>query len=124
MDWEQLGLQALAYVLPIAATVLSALASWALIAIRKKTGIDIDIRQDAALRVAIRSAIAGAEEWAARKLKLEDKKVDANEKADWVWNIITKTWPKLEKSEFDGLLDQELAMAAGVGATGKAIGEN
>lgn len=121
MDWGQLGIETLSYLLPIVAAVLSALSSWALVALKKKWNLEVDITTDAAIRTSIRAAIAGAEEWAARKMKAEGKPAQSASKAKWAWDTVSKVWPKLKEGDFAELLDQELALMMGVGATGNKI---
>ena len=118
MDWSGIGLQLLSYLLPVIAAVLTALSSWGLTLLAKKWKIDLDLTKDAALRLALRAAIGGAEEWAARKLKLDpEAAVDGAEKAKMVKGIIEAKWPKLTPAELDQLIDEELAATKGVGAT-------
>lgn len=121
MDWGQLGLDILSYVFPVLAAVLVAVASWGLSKLGKKWGIEVDLAKDAAVRQAIRIAIGGAEEWAARKLKLEDKKVQGAEKAKWVHDVVSRMFPKLFPDDLDRMIDEELAAMSGVGATGDVV---
>lgn len=118
MDWSSLGLGVLGYVFPVLAIILTSLAAWGLQRLAVKFGIDINLKRDAAIRFAVRAAIAGAEEWAARKLKLDDQKVHASEKLAWVKKVIEAQWPKLLPDDLDRIIDEELATMRGVGATG------
>jgi len=117
MDWGQLGMDILAILLPVIAAILTAVISWGATKLAKKWGIQLDLSKDATIRMAIRTAIGGAEEWAARKMKLEDKSVDGAEKAKWVHDQVSALWPKLLPDSLDGMIDEELAAMAGVGAT-------
>ena len=121
MDWKSLGIQVLSYMLPVIAAVLTSLTTWGLSLLAKKWKIDLNLSQDAAIRIAIRAAIGGAEEWASRKLKLDAKAgVSGAEKAQWVIAVVEKQWPNLTPAELDRMIDEELSAISGVGATGQS----
>lgn len=122
MDWANLGLTILSYLLPVAALVLTTLLSWGMTYLGRRYKVQLDLTQDAALRVAVRAAIGGAEEWGARKLKIQGKRVPSAEKAAWVKKAVTSQWPKLLPEDLDRLLDEEIAAMHGVGATVGAVG--
>lgn len=122
MDFGQLGLEVLQAMLPIITTVLTAFAVQGLRLLSKKFKLDIDLTNDAILRIAIRSAIGGAEEWAARELKLDGKStIVSSDKVALVRGVIKAKYPDLTSEEFDTLLDEELAAMEGVGATEGAV---
>jgi len=121
MDWGSIGMTLMSYLLPVIAAVLTGLISWGLTKLFKKWGVQLDLTKDAAIRQAVRIAIGGAEEWAARKMKL-DAKPDGAEKAKWVHDQVSRLWPRLLPDDLDGMIDEELAAMQGVGATGNAIG--
>ena len=121
MDWGQFGLNLMATLLPILAMVLTAFASWGLQILAKKWGLQLDLEKDAAVRMAVRTAIGGAEEWAARKLMLDDDVVDGADKAKWVHQQVTALWPKLIPDGLDRMIDEELSLMYDVGATQKTM---
>lgn len=106
--------------LPILGAIVMAAATLALRALQKKTGIDIDAKTEAALRSAMRSAVLGAEEWAAAKLKAGDPKPDGAEKAARVIELVQLTYPKAKENELTSVLHEELARTKGLGATGNS----
>jgi hypothetical protein len=115
------GMTLLSYLLPVIAAVLTGLISWGLSKLFKKWGIDLDLTKDATVRSAIRTAISGAEEWSERKLKIEGKKPEGAEKAKWVHAQVSRMWPKLLPNDLDGMIDEELSLMSGVGATGDRV---
>ncbi len=115
---EDILKQLLEVLLPIIGAVLTALSSYAVALITKRMGIKLDNEKEQMLRGAIRSGIAGAEEWAARKANIESRNVAGAEKAVWLHERIKKAYPKLSSAELDSLLDEELAKLQDVGATG------
>jgi len=122
MDWSQLGIDIMSYLLPVIAVIITALASWALTLLAKKLGVQVDMTKDAAIRRAVRMSIGGAEEWAARKMGTdESKKPEGVEKADWVKRQMNSMWPNLLPEELDRYIDEELAAVPGAGATGDAV---
>jgi len=117
MDWGQLGMDIMSMLLPVIAALLTAVITWGLSKLAKKWGINLDLTKDATIRVAIRTAIGGAEEWAERKWKIDGKKPEGAEKAKWVHDQVSALWPTLLPDNLDGMIDEELAAMSGVGAT-------
>lgn len=113
----EFGQQLLAYLIPILGSLLAAVATWAITRLAQKYGVDLNLKRDTAIRSTIRSAILGAEEWAARKAKVE-RKPEGSEKAAYVSKLIQAKWPKLLPEDLDRLIDEELARTPGTGATG------
>ncbi len=117
MDWTEVWAQ----VLPPLTALLVAFIMWGLRKLFKKIDWDVTVKQDAALRELIRAAIGGAEELAAKALKVDETKVGGAEKLDWVREQVTKLWPDAIPADLDGLIHQELARIYGVGATGLTV---
>ena len=103
--------------LPILGALLTAFSSYAVTLIAKRLKLKLRDEEQAMLRGAVRNAIAGAEEWAARKANLDTNPVAGARKAQWVHERIKENFPKLAPDELDRILDEELAMIADVGAT-------
>lgn len=122
MDWSEFGLTILSYVLPVLAAVIGSLVAWGVKKLVNKWGIQLDLHKDSQLRIAVRAAIKGAEEWAARKMKLDtDKAVTGAEKASWVQKRIQRMFPELLPDDLEALIDEELASMWGVGSTGERV---
>lgn len=121
MDFGKLGMDLLSLLLPVIAAVISGLLAWGLTKLTKKWGINLDMTKDAALRIAIRTAIGGAEEWAERKWNLDGKKPEGADKAKWVHDQVSALWPKLIPDSLDRMIDEELSTMKGVGATGDTV---
>ena len=121
MDFGKLGMDLLSLLLPVIAAVLSGLIAWGLTKLTKKWGINLDMTKDAALRIAIRTAIGGAEEWAERKWNIDGNKPEGAEKAKWVHDQVSALWPTLIPDSLDRMIDEELATMKGVGATGDTV---
>ena len=120
-NWWQL---VLSYILPPLFAILGGLLSWGAARLVKKMGIDINMQQDAALRVAIRNAAAGAEEWASGKLGLPDDEEAARsggEKMTWVVNRVRKQWGDKIPDDIEEMVMEELAQMRGIGATGNRL---
>jgi len=115
---EDILKQVLEVVLPIIGALLTALSSYAVTLLTKRMGIKLDAEKEEMLRSAIRSGIAGAEEWAARRAKVEPHNISGAEKAMWLHNRLKKMYPKLAPQELDHMIDEELAKLKDVGATG------
>lgn len=105
-------------VLPIMGAMLTAISSYAVSILCKRMGIKLDQDKQDQVRHLIRSGIAGAEEWAARKAKVDSRNVTGLEKAQWVHAQLKKKFPNLASDDLDLMIDQELAMLEDVGATG------
>jgi hypothetical protein len=122
MDWKTLGISIASYLLPVIAAVLLAFISYGLKYLTKKWKINLDLSQDTAIRIALRAAICGAEELAARKLKLDKNKgMTGAEKAQWVFDRVNQQWPDLVNVDLHKMMDEELAQMSGVGATGARV---
>ena len=120
--WQNLGVQLFGYMLPGIAGVLVALLSWLLLLGARRLGLNIDLARDSMIRGAVRAAIAGAEEWAARKLKAGSKTGGA-EKLQWAIDQLRERYPGALPDELRRMVDEELGLMIGVGATGdQAIG--
>lgn len=118
---QNLGLQALAFVVPIAGTILATLAGLIMMIVKRRFGLDLSVAQNAAVNDAIRFAIAGAEEWAARQLKSGVKR-SGPDKVAWVVEAMREKFPG-DGRDWSRLIDQALGSTPGVGATGeRAIG--
>ena len=111
--------QAFELLLPILGALLTAVSSYAITLITKRLGVKLKEDQERVLRGAIRTGIAGAEEWAARKAKVESRNIKGAEKAIWVHNRLKKLFPELATEELNDLLDEELSQLSQVGATGE-----
>lgn len=109
-----------AQALPALAALLAAFVLWGVQRLAKKWGIEIKAEETAALRVAVRAAIGGAEEWAAQQLKLDRKvKPGGAAKLDYVRKRIRQQWPELLPADLDAIVHEELAATYGAGATGE-----
>ena len=106
----------LSYLLPILASVLAGLASWAVKLLINKWGLEVDLTRDATTRRLIRAAIFAAEEVAARRLKVEGKGTD---KAKLVLDYLVKAFPKMLPEDLARMLDEEIGALPLIGASGK-----
>lgn len=108
-------------ILPILATLLSALAAWALTLINARLKVNLGTAKDSAVRALIRNAIAGAEEWAARQLKTNPgaAPITGKDKAMWVRDRVLEATKHAFPDDFDKILDEEIAHVSGAGATGE-----
>lgn len=118
MDMEYIIKEIFEIILPIMGAMLTALSSYAVSILCKRLGLKLDQDKQDQMRQVIRSGIAGAEEWAARKAKVDSRNVTGLEKAQWVHAQLKKRFPALASDELDLMIDQELAMLKDVGATG------
>lgn len=105
--------------LPVLAALLTALSSYAVSLLAKRFKVQLDDEQQLVLRIAIRKAVAGAEEWAARTAKIESNPISGARKAKWVHERVKVLFPNLTSDELDHLIDEELAQLVGVGSTGE-----
>jgi len=105
--------------LPVLAALLTALSSYAVSLLAKRFKVQLDDEQQLVLRIAIRKAVAGAEEWAARTAKIESNPISGARKAKWVHERVKALFPNLTPDELDHLIDEELAQLVGVGSTGE-----
>jgi Na+-translocating ferredoxin:NAD+ oxidoreductase RnfG subunit len=108
--------------IPVLASVLTALSAVAIRKLQKRFDLELSDQQNEMLKKVIRDGIASAEEWAARKAKLNDgATVRGREKAVMVTNLVKAAYPKLTESEIGHLIDAEIARTEGLGSTGKKI---
>ena len=115
---SEFGKMIIENLLPVVGALLTALSTYAVRLIAAKLKLQIAAEEEAMLRFAIRKAIAGAEEWAARKAHVNSKPVAGADKARWVSERIKDIYPSVENNEITRLIDEELASIKGVGATG------
>jgi hypothetical protein len=123
---DTFGTTLLSYLLPVLATALATLMSMALAKLIQRLGLHLTAEQDILLRSGVRSAIRGAEEWAAREMKLvPGRTIEGSEKASWVISRILADYPDMTATDVSKFIDEELANMAGVGATGyRVVGVN
>ena len=108
--------------LPIMGTVVSAIVSYVLTLLAKRYKLQLSNEQETQLRLTVRSAIAGAEEWGARKMNVDKLDyVSGKEKADYALSIIKSLYPKAEQQDIMKLIDCEIATMQDLGATKKKI---
>ena len=105
--------------LPVFGALLTALATYGSNLVLKRLGIKLKEDHQRMVLGMIRSGIAGAEEWAYRKAKIQGDPIAGVEKAKWVHERVKKSFPKLAPDELDLLIDEELAKMKSVGATGE-----
>tara|TARA_Y100001937_G_C6934866_1_gene247661 strand:+ start:187 stop:552 length:366 start_codon:yes stop_codon:yes gene_type:complete len=115
---EDILKEVLEVVLPIIGALLTALSSYAITLLTKRMGIKLNAEKEEMLRSAVRSGIAGAEEWAARRAKIEPHNISGAEKAKWLHDRLKKMYPNLAPQELHYMIDEELAKITDVGATG------
>lgn len=109
------------YILQGLAALISAMILVGLQRLAKRFNLQLSEREQAMVRGAVRKAIAGAEEWAARELKANRQPVAGVQKAARVKGMVTAQWPKLLPDDLDRMIDEELAAMSGVGATGDRV---
>ena len=109
------------YVLQGLATLIGAFALVGVQRLARRFGLQISDRENEMLRAAVRNGIAGAEEWAARELKIRGVQVAGVQKLDRVKNAVTAAFPKLIPADLDRMVDEELAQMPRVGATGDRV---
>jgi hypothetical protein len=107
----------IAELLPVLTAILTALAAYGVTLLAKRFKIQLSDEHQAVIRLAVRKAIGGAEEWAARKAGVKTDAVDGAEKAQWVHARVKALFPTLSPDELDRLIDEELATIKGAGAT-------
>ena len=110
MDWSDIGGMVLSQVIPVIGAVLAGLFSWGLNYVIRKWKLDWLAAHEGAIRSSVRSAIHGAEEWAARKAKTEVD-VSGEEKAKLVHGWLSKKYPELLPDDLDRYIDEELGMS-------------
>lgn len=116
---EEIMKMILEALIPILGALLTALSSYAISLLAKRFKVRLDAEQQLVLRSAIRKAVAGAEEWAARTAKVESNPISGARKAQWVHERVKVMFPNLASDELDQLIDEELAQLVGVGSTGE-----
>jgi hypothetical protein len=108
--------------LPVMGTVVSAVVSYVLTLLAKRYQLQLSNEQELQLRLTIRSAIAGAEEWGARKMNVEKlDHVSGKLKAEYALSIIKALYPKSQEEDIMKLIDCEIATMQDLGATKKKI---
>lgn len=108
--------------IPVLASVLTALSAIALRKLQQKFAIELTMNEQEAIKGLVRDGIASAEEWAARKANLEaGATVRGREKASRVTALVKAVYPKLSENEIAVLIDAEIARTEGLGATKKKI---
>jgi hypothetical protein len=108
--------------LPIMGTVVSAVVSYVLTLLAKRYQLQLTQEQEHQLRTSVRSAIAGAEEWGARKMNAEKLDyVEGKEKAEYALSIIKTLYPKAKETDILKIIDCEIATMQDIGATKKKI---
>lgn len=109
-------------VIPALASVLTAVSVMAIRRLQQKFDIELSASQEEMLKGTIRTAIASAEEWGARKAKLENiDRTAGAKKAEYALALIRAAYPQLSDSELVSLMDAELARADSMGATVKKV---
>ena len=114
----------LAQILPVVEIILLALVTWGVarlsVWLHKKWGIDINDRQQKALRETAAQAIAYAEEKAAHALDVDidaQSAASGKAKALMALEFAQRVWPKLDETTIDDAIHAELALTVGTGAT-------
>lgn len=105
--------------IPVFGALLTAIASYGAMLLTKRLGIKLEEDKMGMVRQGIRMAIAGAEEWASRKAKVEQNPVSGASKGEWVLKNLELMYPKLGQNELVRMIDEELAQLKSVGATGE-----
>lgn len=106
-----------AELLPVLSALLTAIISYGAILYIKKLKVQLSQEEEDQLRLTVRNAINGAEEWAARKMKLEKASVNGLEKASWVHERVKQSYSDLTSEELDKLIDEELTHSISSGAS-------
>lgn len=109
----------IAELLPVLSAILTALAAYGVTLLAKRFKLQLADEHQAILRLAVRKAISGAEEWAARKAGVESDPIAGSKKAEWVHARLKAMYPDLAPDELDKLIDEELGAIKGVGASGE-----
>lgn len=115
---EEIAQHIIKELLPVLGAILTALATYGVSLLTKRYKIQLNEEHQILMRLAIRKAISGAEEWAHRKAKIEDRSIQGAEKAVWVHDRIKNMFPDLASDELDKLIDEELGSIKGVGSSG------
>ena len=118
MKMEEIMKHVINELIPVLGALLTALATYGVSLLTKRFKIQLNEEHKVLTRIAVRKAISGAEEWAYRKGKIEERSVEGIEKAQWVHERVKKAFPKLASDELDLLIDEELGSIKGVGSSG------
>ena len=114
---EDLGKEMMAELLPVMGAILTAVVTYSVSLLAKRFKIQLNDEHQMLVRFAVRKAISGAEEWAARKANVETQPVDGAQKAVWVKGRLKAMFPKMTSEQLDAMIDEELGAIKGVGAT-------
>lgn len=114
---EDLGKEMMAELLPVMGAILTAVVTYSVSLLAKRFKIQLNDEHQMLVRFAVRKAISGAEEWAARKANVETQPVDGAQKAVWVKSRLKAMFPKMTSEQLDAMIDEELGAIKGVGAT-------
>lgn len=108
--------------IPVLASVLTALSAIAIRKLQKKFDIELSANENEMIKTLVRDGIASAEEWAARKAKLDSKDIVSGRlKAERVLNMVKAVYPQLTENEIALLIDSEIARSKGLGSTGDRV---
>lgn len=108
----------IAELLPVLTAILTALAAYGISLLTKRFKLQLSDEHQLLVRMAVRKAVNGAEEWAARKVGVDSSdKVNGAEKAKWVHDRVQSLFPDLTPDELDHLIDEELGAVKGMGAS-------
>ena len=119
---HELAITVFEVLIPVLASVLTALAAIVLKKLQKKFDVELTAKENESVKTLIRDGIASAEEWAARKANLKDGSVaSGREKAHRVISLVKDVFPKITDNEVAMLIDAEVARTEGLGATNKSI---
>ena len=115
---EEIAQHIIKEVIPVLGAILTALATYGVSLLTKRYKIQLNEEHQILMRLAVRKAISGAEEWAYRKAKIDERSVGGSEKDTWVHERVKKVFPNLTSDELDTLIDEELGSIKGVGSSG------
>lgn len=114
--FSTVGGQILGALLPVISAFLAALLGWVLSLLAKKIGFSLNTQRDAVTREAVRKAIAYAEEYAAKQLKIESNP-EGTEKLKIAMEQLLKQFPDKLPAELDRMIHEELGSMKGFGAS-------
>jgi hypothetical protein len=117
---EALGAFLTNTVLPVLGSLVAALVSLILLAIRKKTGIQAGAEYDAWLAKQAETAVQMVAEKAAAAVKLDQMKFTSSEKLEMAIAALVSKAPKLTEEQADQYVHAALARIPGLGATADA----
>jgi hypothetical protein len=108
--------------IPVLASVLTALAAIAIRKLQARFDIELSQQQNNMMLGLVRNGIASAEEWAARELKVDGSRiVSGRDKAQRVIGVVKAMYPEVQESEIAMLIDAEIARTDDLGSTGKSV---